>query len=111
MDAATRAVLRSEDGGRGMRLIDADALIEAHYNYCNTHHGEADIFWTWSLRLMKDAPTIEAEPVRRGRWEKISPFTDTIMCSNCGYNWPTEEMKSNYCPDCGAKTGGREGKE
>ena len=44
------------------RLIDADELIEAHYNYCNKHHGEADVFYMWSKDLMDDAPTIlEAE--------------------------------------------------
>lgn len=43
------------------------------------------------------------ELVRYGRWEKTSPLTDTIVCSNCGYNWPSEEMKSKYCPGCGAE--------
>lgn len=102
-----------------MRLIDADALIEAHYNYCNTHHGEADVFWSWSLRLMKNAPTIDAGPVRRGRWVKMSD-TDGVYwaCSECGediprishYNsqfdlFPRLESidKTNYCPNCGVK--------
>ena len=45
-----------------MRLIDADALIEAHYQHCNEHHGDADIFYGWSLELMQNAPTIDAVP-------------------------------------------------
>lgn len=48
-----------------MRLIDADALIEAHYDYCCKHHGEADVFYAWSLQLMKNAPTIDAVEVVR----------------------------------------------
>lgn len=50
------------------RLIDVDALIEAHYDYCNKHHGEADVFYTWSLKLMKEAPTVSC-----------------ITCTNCVY--------------------------
>ncbi len=48
-----------------MRLIDADALIEAHYQHCNEHHGDTDIFYGWSLELMRNAPTIDAVPVVR----------------------------------------------
>ena len=56
-----------------MRLIDADALIEAHYDYCCKHHGEADNFYVWSLQLMKNAPTVDAEP-----WNVIhkTPMTE-----------------------------------
>ena len=43
-----------------MRLIDADALIEAHYQHCNKHHDDA--FEVWSLKLMRNAPTIDAVP-------------------------------------------------
>ena len=107
-----------------MRLIDADALIEAHYDYCNTHHGEADCFYTWSLQLMENAPTIEAEPVRHGRWIKMSDADEVYWaCSECGediprishYNpqfdlFPRLESidKTNYCPNCGAKMENKE---
>lgn len=90
-----------------MRLIDADALIEAHYNYCNTHHGEADIFWTWSLRLMKDAPTIEPEPVRRGHWEVVDEAEPRrYSCSECKI---LSFYLYHYCPCCGAKMEEQEG--
>lgn len=46
-----------------MRLIDADALIEAHYQHCNEHHSDTDIFYGWSLELMQNAPTIDAVPM------------------------------------------------
>lgn len=48
-----------------MRLIDDDALIEAHYQHCNEHHGDTDIFYGWSLELMRNAQTIDAVPVVR----------------------------------------------
>ena len=83
-----------------MRLIDADALIEAHYNYCNTHHGEADVFWSWSLRLMKNAPTIDAEPVRHGQWIDTGSGQKCSVCGEIQYGYDNYRY---YCPYCGAK--------
>lgn len=36
-------------------LISRADLIEAHYNACNKDSSKA--FYTWSLQLMKDAPS------------------------------------------------------
>ena len=46
-------------------LIDRQALIDAHYDYCNEHHGKADVFYAWSLELMRNAPSVEP---KRGKW-------------------------------------------
>ena len=53
-------------------------------------------------------PTIEAEPVRHGRWEFKHP--NGWACSECG-EWGLMIdnrgiCKSNYCPNCGAKMDG-----
>lgn len=45
---------------------------------------------------------LEQEP-KTGRWIGVNPFVDTMMCSECGENIISEEFKSNYCPNCGAK--------
>ena len=43
-----------------MRIIDADKLIDAHYEYCNEHSYNANaVFPTWSLSLMQNAPSID----------------------------------------------------
>lgn len=42
-------------------------------------------------------PTIEAEPVRHGKWEQVEHMVD---CSLCGVS---SFQTSNYCPNCGAK--------
>ena len=42
-------------------------------------------------------PTIEAEPVKRGKWEQVEHMVD---CSLCGVS---SFQTSNYCPNCGAK--------
>ena len=49
-------------------------------------------------------PTIEAEPVKRGKWIKISDRN--YKCSVCGDWWSGEEKEIKtfiYCPNCGAK--------
>ena len=52
-----------------------------------------------------DAPTIEAEPVKHGKWiikNNIYP-----VCSECGklsdYECDGTHKRSLYCPNCGAK--------
>lgn len=58
-------------------------------------------------KLVDDAPTIDAEPVRHGRWKAGNSefgWAEDIDCSECGsmYNF---FKKPNYCPNCGAKMG------
>lgn len=89
-----------------MRLIDADNIeniIVVH----NKFGGFKRI----------DAPTIDAEPVKHGKWEEISEYNgwgDThYRCSACGEEWNLEsgtpaENNMNFCSNCGAKMDGGE---
>ena len=57
------------------------------------------------------APTIEAEPVRYGRWERIDYDESYCECSKCKTTWEwgfVQHCKMNYCPNCGAKMGAKE---
>lgn len=97
-----------------MRLIDADKLLEKteclfkdlnsteDYMGIGYNHGVGD-----SIAVIKNAPTIEVEPVKHGRWECESDLeTYTIWrCSECGIGF---EHTSPYCRYCGAKMGGEE---
>lgn len=97
-----------------MRLIDADKLLEKteclfkdlnnteDYMGIGYNHGVGD-----SIAIIKNAPTIEAEPVKHGRWKCESDLeTYTIWrCSECGMGF---EHTSPYCRNCGAKMGGEE---
>ncbi len=51
--------------------------------------------------------TIEAEPVKQGKWKKIQNFA---RCSECKHevNWGSKDFLSPYCPNCGAKMEGGE---
>jgi DNA-directed RNA polymerase subunit RPC12/RpoP len=62
--------------------------------------------------MIMDAPAVDAEPVRHGRWEdthEYDPFTGIYKCSECGlFTTMTtgslvDGKKDNYCPNCGAK--------
>ena len=53
------------------------------------------------LRIVETAPTVDVEPVRRGRWVNQDNTYTRWQCSVCkGRNF---HMRSNYCSACGAK--------
>ena len=87
-----------------MRLIDADAL--AKNGWVLERHGVSN---TLIGRMsIADVPTIEAEPVKHGRWiEHIDHemLTGYDECSVCHFGTIGQ---SNYCPNCGAKMDGGE---
>lgn len=51
--------------------------------------------------LLNKIPTIDAEPVRHGRW--IDTSIGTIECSECGHGYNLVGRFVFYCPHCGAK--------
>lgn len=103
-----------------MRLIDADemAVQESEaYLKVNTREdispitqGINSVVHRKIQELIANTPTIEAEPVRHGRWE--SDEADVLFhCSACetqistSWDYDCDEMW-NYCPHCGAKMDG-----
>lgn len=120
------------------RLIDADALkkvVEDRYmsacvqtapgtrqNGRNIHYGIA-IGMNFVRNVIAEQPTIDAKPVRHGRWEYKEDWFDngfTILtlhfyrCSECGFRTnrdnPGDDKKClyHYCPNCGAKMDAKE---
>ena len=86
-----------------MRLIDADALRKKATVVTEYDEGG------WGVDLLavplcdvELAPTIEAEPVRRGRWEHHA--NGMAYCSEC--ETVAVEDGTDYCPNCGAKMDG-----
>ena len=97
-----------------MRVIDADALLKA-LRVKEDEWGTPDETWRPEREYggaIKTAPTVEAEPVRHGRWEhERLPSTSggsyaVVRCSVCEYQYPMNE--TNYCPNCGARMDGEE---
>lgn len=84
------------------RLIDADRL-KAHYCWWAGGSKEMSIDEAKKTfdTIIDVQPTVEAEPVRHGRWINHGW---SIVCSECGEDYAF--AKRNYCPNCGAKMDG-----
>ena len=85
------------------RLIDANKLIKngIRVSYGFDNDGKLLIPMGDVIRSIKEAPTIDAVPVRHGRWVQ-QPLNGTHIwrCSKC------ETLGSpqwNYCPKCGVR--------
>lgn len=95
-----------------MRPIDADALKENINNltYENknsySQEGGNEVLHYFLPKIIDDEPTIEAEPVKHGRWKSASRWM-VEQCSACGFEIGTVlAVKCNWCPNCGAKMDG-----
>lgn len=91
-----------------MRLIDADRLKQ-YFDIVGVNE------YGCSFATIDSQPTVDAEPVRRGKWiEKeviggINSLTFKVekykiyKCSLCRIEVMPSSIKYKYCPDCGAK--------
>ena len=52
-----------------------------------------------------DLPAADVAPVRHGRWIELSRAS---KCSECGFETGRYEPPRRYCPECGARMGGKE---
>lgn len=93
------------------RYIDADALLESgicvEYGY--NDNGLLLIPMRDVTNSIRNAPTIDAEPVRHGRWvERGYVCGETEWeCTSCGNTeWRTSASRLKWCPFCGAKMDG-----
>lgn len=93
-----------------MRLIDADELEKTICNYefgspdKRIKHGGDIVLNFYMPKIIDDAPTIEAEPVKHGKWSFAGD--NVIECSRCGEEYFSSLVPRNYCPNCGAKMDG-----
>lgn len=74
------------------RMIDlrGDGALFIGYN------GEYEV---WAI---DPEATVDAVPVRHGRWINRNPRVDISTCSCCEDRWGSASVM-NYCPSCGAK--------
>ncbi len=105
-----------------MRLIDADVLSGLLREQKIKQTGVRSEGFNSALNIAisiarnPDAcPTVDAEPVKRGRWIGTADgyadgelVYDIWECSECGYDADGADEKPcwNYCPNCGAKMDG-----
>lgn len=101
-----------------MRLIDADALkkaMDGYWGRCQRirkpRNGETAVFLDIKA-IVEDCPTIDAVPVRHGRWlpkhHYIAgyEFVSGHICSECcddALNAEGDDFLTDFCPNCGAR--------
>ena len=87
-------------------LIDRDTLGVGPANpevFKNTAYADG---WNALLRIINQAPAVDAAPVVHGKWKPDPYCYNVFHCSVC--DSPFWAMRA-YCPHCGAKMDG-EGK-
>lgn len=90
-------------------LISRSALLEAIEKDHPPFYDGQDIA-DWQEKCIKDAPAVDAEPVRHGEWsnyqingyDRLHPIYET-RCSLCD---KYARFKYRYCPHCGARMDG-----
>lgn len=93
-----------------MRLINVEVLLKKlewleEYDY---------VVFNDVKRTIDEMPTVDAIPVRHGRWiyKGVRGRFPVCECSVCGNvenaDWAVLGDNVNYCPNCGAKMDGGE---
>lgn len=96
-----------------VRLIDANALVKTikgdRCKGCNNYGCVMCRVCTWmdAMDYIEDAPTVDAQPVKRGKWECVNDDENVWMCTSCGNEISLEvgnpaEFEWLFCPKCGA---------
>ena len=95
------------------RLIDANVLkesVHAHDYVLKDCLNSTDkgMFTVGIMQAIDEQPTIDAEPVRHGKWIDIDEqiYTWKVRCSCCGHErsmMSTQGNYPNYCEACGAR--------
>lgn len=97
-----------------VRLIDANALVKTiesvHCKDCNNYNGAMCRACTWmdAMDYIEDAPTIDAQPVKHGKWipNTSLPGQTGFHCSECMFTdkgtYSRRFKRYKRCPNCGA---------
>ena len=99
-----------------MRLIDADEAAKNIGSLARLARSDKQkALLGRCVYIVEHCKTVDAEPVRHGRWEIVivstsNPYESEIeeKCSLCGrfvQRYGTQPQ-DNYCPNCGAKMDG-----
>lgn len=89
------------------RLTDVDMCIAKIKDMPVTYDAETV---QRCIEIVSNAPTIDAEPVRHGKWIRQTDtrfgemLNDILICSECNIAFSTLSMiRRSYCPNCGAR--------
>ena len=74
--------------------------------FINPAHAEG---WNTAIQIINEAPSADVAPVRHAKWVLIDEcVNEGVYCSNCHKKiyrteYANQKVKSNFCPNCGAK--------
>ena len=92
------------------RLIDAEQIVtmelfdEEHEEYYKKKISIEDMIATYTTEM--ELPTVDAEPVRHGKWMRTEDECGDFLCwtcSECGEQYVMPHHRASYCPNCGAR--------
>ena len=92
-----------------MRLIDADELIKSAGLFEVTAIARGcgksilHLAKAWLFSEVRKAPTIEAAPVKHGRWEWVDNHWECTNCRGSRFHDLVLGLDAVYCGRCGAK--------
>ncbi len=104
-DEIYKEIIQAEDLAMD-RVVNTDEMIGDRINPMSIRYtaqlGERTMF----KYMIMDAPTVDAVPVKHGKWT-VTPVY--IKCSECGESFML--IPQNYCPNCGARMDGERKEE
>ena len=79
--------------------LDIEKDQKEQGNYANA------LFISELRKMISTFPTVDAVPVKHGRWEPVKNLEGMFSCSLCGDEWGSaaKMVPMQYCPACGAK--------
>ena len=94
-------------------LIDRNELIRYHCGACANKEfcAEESCPYYEIRRRIENAPKVDAEPIRHGRWIVHTTWHGMFglihsECSECGFDRNGDLSSWIFCPNCGAKMDG-----
>lgn len=92
----------------GRRLIDTDAAYAVLTDY---YHHTTDTQHAALREALGRVESVDAVPVRYGRWKEDPSGYGFWICSACGFvsEASAADMLYKFCPVCGAKMDGEDG--
>lgn len=98
-----------------LNVID---YIRTKYISVYNRRDKCSQFWADTIRYFEkqinNLDDYDVEPVRHAKWVLIDECANEgVYCSNCHKEvyraeYANQKVKSNYCPNCGAKMDGNE---
>jgi len=87
--------------------VKREAAFRMFNRYFHKLNGEeAQALVSDMKQAFLELPYAEAEPMKHGRWERLTYVMGWAKCSNCESTWELEKINAfnmDYCPNCGAK--------